>query len=307
MTVKLLLNSVIYTPKARFCTMDISNFYLGTTMDRNEYMMIPVNLFTSSFSTQYNINKLQNNHKMYINIQKGMYGLPQSGLLANQQLQKALQRYVYYPCMHTIGLWKHKWRPITFTLVVDDFGIKYEGKEHDENLLQCLNKHYEKITVYWTGNLYCGIHLTWNYEQQWVDLQMTDYISNMLQRFKNLIPMKQQFYPHHWKPPVYGASTQFPLPNDFTEKLPPKSVTIIQKIIGTILYYARIIYHTMLVALSTISRQHTKATINTWTHLKQLLDYCATHPNDTIRYKESNMVLQIHSDASYLSEPKDLR
>jgi hypothetical protein len=35
-----------------------------------------------------------------------------------------------------------------------------------------------------------------------------------------------------------------------------------------------------------------------------MLDYCATHPNATIRYKTSEMILNIHSDAGYLNEPK---
>jgi hypothetical protein len=34
---------------------------------------------------------------------------------------------------------------------------------------------------------------------------------------------------------------------------------------------------------------------------KQLLDYLATHPDATIRYHASDMILHIHSDASYLS------
>ena len=38
--------------------------------------------------------------------------------------------------------------------------------------------------------------------------------------------------------------------------------------------------------------------------IQHLLDYCATNPNATIRYKPSDMILKIHSDASYLSEPK---
>ncbi len=35
---------------------------------------------------------------------------------------------------------------------------------------------------------------------------------------------------------------------------------------------------------------------------KQLLDYLATHPNATIRYHASDMIMNVHSDASYLSE-----
>ena len=56
-------------------------------------------------------------------------------------------------------------------------------------------------------------------------------------------------------------------------------------------------------ALSTIVSQQSKATTNTWNAVKQLLDYLASHPDATIRYRASDMVLNSHSDASYLSEP----
>ena len=51
-----------------------------------------------------------------------------------------------------------------FTLVVDDLGIKYEGKEHADHLLNVLNKYY-KMETDWTGSLYCGITLEWNYDE----------------------------------------------------------------------------------------------------------------------------------------------
>ena len=35
---------------------------------------------------------------------------------------------------------------------------------------------------------------------------------------------------------------------------------------------------------------------------KQLLNYLATYPNATIRFQASDMIMNIHSDASYLSE-----
>ena len=56
-----------------------------------------------------------------------MYGLPKAGILANKLLKKRLAKYGYFEMPHTPGLWKHVSRPIAFTLVVDDFGIKYEG------------------------------------------------------------------------------------------------------------------------------------------------------------------------------------
>ena len=38
--VKLLLNSVISTPDAKFMTIDIKDFYLNTPMDRFKYMKL---------------------------------------------------------------------------------------------------------------------------------------------------------------------------------------------------------------------------------------------------------------------------
>eukprot|EP00957_Ditylum_brightwellii_P040535 3067733-Ditylum_brightwellii.AAC.1 len=58
-----------------------------------------------------------------------MYGLPQAGILANKLLSKRIVRHGYYLCTYTPGLWRHQWRPITFALVVDDFGVKIKGKE----------------------------------------------------------------------------------------------------------------------------------------------------------------------------------
>ena len=63
-------------------------------------------------------------------IQWAMYGLPQDGILSNKLLKQRLAKHGYYKVVHTPGLWKHISKPISFTLVVDDFGIKYVGKEH---------------------------------------------------------------------------------------------------------------------------------------------------------------------------------
>ena len=57
---------------------------------------------------------------------------------------------------------RHATRPITLTLVVDDFGVKYMGKQHAEHLIICLKDDTYKLTEDWTGNLYCGILLRWD-------------------------------------------------------------------------------------------------------------------------------------------------
>jgi hypothetical protein len=53
--------------------------------------------------------------------------------------------------------------------------------------------------------------------------------------------------------------------------------------------------------LNDIATEQTKATEKTLAATNQMLDYLATHPDATIRYHASDMILHIHSDASYLS------
>ena len=80
-----------------------------------------------------------------------MYGLPQAGILAEKQLIHFLGSYGYAPVRHTPGLWRHSWRPISFCLVIDDFGVKYIGKEHADHLIQCLRNHYQEVDIDWGG------------------------------------------------------------------------------------------------------------------------------------------------------------
>ncbi len=72
-----------------------------------------------------------------------MYGLPQAGIIAQELLAKRLKDHGYSQSETTPGLWKHEWRPIMFSLVVDDFGVKYVGEEHADHLLKTIQKYYQ--------------------------------------------------------------------------------------------------------------------------------------------------------------------
>ena len=69
---------------------------------------------------------------------KGMYGIPQAGKLANNPLRKILATCGYIECTHTPGLWQHVWRPISFTLVIDYYGVKFIGVQHLRRLIASL-------------------------------------------------------------------------------------------------------------------------------------------------------------------------
>jgi hypothetical protein len=99
---------------------------------------------------------------------------------------------------------------------------------------------------------------------------------------------------------VYGAKTQYAT-KDETPPLTAKQFLSIKKVTGSVLYYARAVDPTVLMPLNNIAKEQTKATDKTQAATNQLLDYLATHPYATIRYHASDMILHIHSDASYLS------
>lgn len=285
-TVKLLFNSVLSTPGAKFMCLDIGNFYLGTHMERPEFMFLPLDLIPEEMQQQYNMQDVVHNGKVYFRITKGMYGLPQAGKLANKQLVKNLAPFGYKPCRFTPGLWKHEWRPITFTLVVDDFGVKYVGKEHADHLIQTLQSLYPKVSIDWSGSLYCGLSLQWDYHARTMDMSMPGYIANMLHRF-NHDATPPQYAPFPVRPIQYGVTMQEEVPHDTSEILNDAQKTLIQQIIGTLLYYARAVDMTLLAALSSVASQQSKPTKQTWQHVQQILNYVATYPNTVIRFQNN--------------------
>jgi hypothetical protein len=74
-----------------------------------------------------------------------------------------------------------------------------------------------------------------------------------------------------------------------------------QKVTRSILYYTRAVDPTVFMPLNDIATKRKKATEKTQATTNQMLDYLATHPDATIRFHVSDMILGIHSDVSYLS------
>jgi len=88
-------------------------------------MKIQLSLFPKWMSDQYDLTKHAQNGFVYLEMRRAVWGLPQAGISANKLLRKCLLPHGYYECANTPGLWKHVSRPISFTLVVDNLGVKY--------------------------------------------------------------------------------------------------------------------------------------------------------------------------------------
>ncbi len=157
-TSKLHWNSVLSTQKAKYMCLDLKKFYLSVPLDQYEYMRIPLELSPPWIVAQYNLlTKVHRGH-IYLEIRRAVWGLPQAGILANKLLRKRLAPHGYYECKQMPGLWKHTSRPISFTLVVDYFGVKYTNLGDIDHLIGSLKKDYE-LTKDWDGDLYCRVKL----------------------------------------------------------------------------------------------------------------------------------------------------
>ena len=121
-TMKLHVDSAISYVKRIYICMDAKYFYLQNIMDREEYITIQIAIIPQEFVDKYNLQgKAQNEIREYMD-------LPQSRRIAHDTIVNHLDLYGYHPSSKTSGLWTHKNQPIKFTLVVNDFGVKYLGK-----------------------------------------------------------------------------------------------------------------------------------------------------------------------------------
>ena len=300
-SLKCLINSVLSTPNAKFLSLDIRDFYLETPMKRPEYMKLPIDIIPQEIIDQYNLLPLvhTDNH-VYLEITKGMYGLPQAGRIANDQLREHLEKHGYVHSNVTNGLWTHKTRDTVFTLVVDDFAVKYTSKENIDHLFSALKEIY-RITIDWEGKHFIGIDLNWDYDARTCELSMPDYVRKALERFMHK-HTKKQHAPSKYIV-RYGTASQqsIPPPPDEPE-ISAADDKFIQQVVGTFLYYGRCVDPTVLHALSAIGCSRKFGMKQTLDATIWLLNYLATHPNAVLRYTASDKILFAHSDASYMTE-----
>ncbi len=296
-TIKLLLNSVV-SEGADWATADITDFYLGTPLPRAEYMRIPMHLIPARIQAQHGLNSHTQKFAL-VEIWKGIYGLPQAGKLAQDRLILHLASAGYFPTASTPCLFRHASRPVSFTLVVDDFGIKYNGVENLNHLLDTLRSLYD-ITLDMKGSKYIGININHDKEKKIITLSMPGYIKNALARFGIQKTSRDTNSPIIYTPVIYGASQ--PPTTDDSAPLSTERIKRLQQIIGVLLYYARCTDSSILTAVNKLGSQQASPTVNVEAAAERLLQYLATWPVAIVTYHASDMHLIVFSDASYLSE-----
>ncbi len=144
--------------------------------------------------------------------------------------------------------------------------------------------------------------MDWDYKKHQVHLSMPNYVKKALKQFHH-IAGKLQHSPYPSVPIQYGAKKQYAMQELNAPLLDNKAKQFIQQVCSKFLFLGRAVDSTLLCPISAIASQSSKPTKDTMQQTLQLLDYLATQEDAVLSYHASDMVLAVHSNASYLSEP----
>ena len=161
--------------------LDVKDFYLNTPMKQYEYMRLKITNIPDEIIEEYKFHeKATEDGYVYCKTRRGVYDLPQAGIIAQVQLEERFGKYGYHQSKIIPGLWTHTTRNMCFTLVVEDFAIKYTKLEDAHHLINVLKKDYT-ITIDWDAKKYIGLTVEWDYENRKVHIHMPGYLTKALQ------------------------------------------------------------------------------------------------------------------------------
>ena len=118
------------------------------------------------------------------------------------------------------------------------------------------------------------------------------------------MPRKPQLFPHKCREFKYGSKIQIAPEEDTSKPLNDAGICWVQTILGALLWIGCALNNKLLFSLSEIVSQQASATEYTNKEIRQILDYCATCPNDGILYQSSDMILAGHSDDGFNNETR---
>jgi len=305
--IKIHWNSVISDRRnlgtdTRYGTLDLKDFYLKSTLPQPEWITIPVKDIPTSLLEAHDLVKFVVDGHILCRVDGTMYGHPYAGRGANIDLVAHLLAHDFTQDSNIPCLFTHRTRCMSFTLVVDDFGVKYNNIDDFNFLVSSLQKKYE-LHIDLTGSKYIGVRLDWDYLANTVTPSMPNYVAAGIARFCPNGPPLPANTPGIYVPPKFGApdlgaTVDTTAPATLTDK------QFIMEVVGYFLYYARIIDHRMLPSLTFIAKKQSAPTEATLAATQHFLRYAASHQEFKAIIHASDMLLAVISDGSHLSQER---
>ena len=203
-----------------------------------------------------------------------MYVIKQPDIIAYNQLFYHMDMHGYYPVPFTTGLWAHKTRENFLRCGL--LWSKCYPKDDENNLLNSIKRMYA-ISTDWEGLNYLRLTIYWNYSKEYVDILIPEYARKALDSLQRTKPKRSQYDPHHCSVPAYGKRLLIAQVIDDRDIIDINATNRMHSIVGTILYYARLVDPK---------------------NPRMLIDYSATYPNAILCYKASDMVMHVDLDAA---------
>ena len=251
-----------------------------------------------SFQQQHNLNELVDQQGFaHARIDGALHGLAEARRIANQDVVDHLAKFGHYECKFTPGLFSHETRPIHFSLIVDDFGVKWVHRKDFDHLLHSLETKCT-MTCDVDGKQHVGMHLDWDCDTREVTCSMDQCAQDALSELEVTKP-KQHFKGPSKSPSIdHGAKIQY-IEDDSSAPLTPGQIKFIQRVIWKFLSMARAVDNTLLHALYDLACQVSKGTQKTWEATQHVLNCIACNPTPAIKHEASNMALEAESDAAF--------
>ena len=299
-TVKILLQSVV-SDNANWMTLDIKDFYLMTPLPRSEYIRLPLKFLSPQILSKHNLNSFVHNNSVLFEVTKSMYGLPHAGKIAQDVLIERLASHGYLQT-GTACLFRHATNGVAFTLIVDDFGVKFQDPAGAEDLIRCLQLYYT-LTIKKDATKYIGLTIAVDHVAREVRLSVPGLIAKVLRQFApNSTTVARS--PAIYKPPRFGAAAQTPESPDTSPLLSTAEHHRLQQLGGVLLYYCLAVDATGLPAVTAIESALANATQLTQHAADRLLAYFRNYPDNILVLKACAMRLHTQSDASYCTRSR---
>jgi hypothetical protein len=294
-TVKILLQSVV-SDNAQFMTLDIKDFYLMTPLPRLEYIRVPLRFLSPLILDKHNLHTYIHNNSNLMEVNKSMYGFPHAGRIVQDVLIERLAKHGYHQT-GTTCIFRHVTNGVAFTLVVDDFGVKFKETAAADDLVRCLQL-YHTLTIKKNATKFLGLTIAVDPIAREVRLSAPGVIPKALQQFAQHSTAVARS-PAIYLPPRFGAVAQTPDDPDTSPLLTADEHHRLQMVGGILLYYCLAIDSTGLPAVTAIGSALAHATQLTQQAADRLLAYFRNYPDNILVLKACDMRLHTQSDASY--------
>ena len=280
---------------ARYVTIDLKDYYLKGRLHRPEYLWIPIKHMTATTLADFSLNPYVSEGKILFEVNGSMYGHPAAGRIAQTDFKELVKAHDYYEHPDVPCLFLHRTRPTSFTLIVDDLGIKIFSEADLQHLIDTIKTKWD-VKVDRTGAKYNGIRLLWDYDKRTLITDIPNYVTEGLAKLQ-LPPHKLRATPAPYVAPTYGQEQTLPDP---LAEIPatPEEAKLIERIHGVFLYYSRTDFMLKPALLDIATEMHSP-TKRTFARAMHLAGFAEKYPNTQIMFEATDMILRVQSDASH--------